>query len=481
MAGPAPAPQPNIDVINDIVAKPDEATRLAALKTAVQGKTLDQLEGLAKDINEHATLQAAPEKLKEFKAEMKERIEAIKLTMAMDKRLAALEGRLELAKLLAEPKKSPVQRVTDYVVDKAKYVAEGLGAAGGWVGESASIAYKWISENTAWLSRTVVNAVKRGAIHIGSTFIPPGLPIHAQVAAWKAETLAQMDAVDAIWTVVSAEKEIEPQNNITFDGKFNKSAWVRLSKEGRTPEKIQEMTQHFITEQRKITAADGITKLGMAGAPIEVKMEFLMDPTKAAEVAKQKQEAEAKRKTEELQTAIANVLPKIDTVTIGTSTNAKKGGAKWSIAIERGDIDETAKKIKPGTNADHLVNVINALTGASAISLGGTETKLHKGNGGIEVQMPNGPLANAAAINSLIAKLPSGGDHIASVNVVRDVTLNNRVAWSPVGGVGSVKCSDSMLTKLNTNFEKLRDTVTTTTPTAQTFYEWKAGSWEIVT
>ena len=484
--GPNQRPS-NLDIINNVLAEADPAKRIAKLKEYIKNDALDDLNGLAREVNAHGVLKTTAEKLQEFKGTLKEKAETLLQTMQIDQRLDALQNKLDdLIELLPElaPAQSPVQKVTNAIVKKVTSIAGGLSSAGTWVGETASAAFQWItdSENQRWLARTVKNFALRGIYKTLASpsrlGVQPGFPGLGQMASFGNEKLKQMDAVDSVWSVVYAEREVPPQNTIKFDGEFSKAVWLRLPEDQRTPDKIREMTNYFIDERRKEKNPDGTMKFGVPDSPIVVKMKLLMDPEQAKQLAKKKEEERKQKEREQLAKDLKAKWG-VESVSFGDATHAEKAN-NWSVTVKEGDIDTAAKKAKANSEAAKLLAALPRLSNVSAVKMGSNETRINTNNGKVEVELSD-TTGNVGAINTLANVLPNGGDHIASISIVRNVTLNNRIAWNPQNGVGNVECTDGMLPNLNAHFTELKQTVTNDTPTQKTFYEWKNNSWEVVT
>ncbi|MDD5469451.1 MAG: hypothetical protein PHO92_01480 [Candidatus Peribacteraceae bacterium] len=348
---PAPAPAQNpAEIVAEVIALQTPEARRTKIEELIRERTIDDLEALAKEIKSSEELQDET-KLQEFREEIKKRIETITQGKEINERLTLLEGRLALIELLPElgRKQTLTERASNFVVEKANTVIGFFKDAGGWIGETATAAYNYLADpvKRAELGRIVGNYAKRAWYWVLKTpsllGIPENTPGLGGIAANATEKLAQMDAVDAIYEIVNAEKGAGAKPLVTFDGKFDKGIWLRWKPEERTPEAIQQMALSFIDAQKKAGQ-------GTMAQPIVVTMAALRNPEEAAKIA-----------AEALQTELATALG-VEKIDFGSPASAKKGtDGKWSLTIAAGDVDQRAKKIVGGSTAEKLAPSIKSM------------------------------------------------------------------------------------------------------------------------
>ncbi|MDD3896312.1 MAG: hypothetical protein PHU04_00485 [Candidatus Peribacteraceae bacterium] len=398
---PTPVPARNpAEIVAEVIALQTPEERRTKIEELIKEQTIDDLEALAKELKNREELQDET-KLQEFREEIKKRIDAITQGKEINERLTLLEGRLALIELLPElgRKETLTERASNFVVEQANTVIGFFKDAGGWIGETATAAYNYLAdpEKRAELGRMIGNYAKRAwywALKTPSVLgIPENTPGLGGIAANATEKLAQMDAVDAIYEIVNAEKGTGAKPLVTFDGKFDKSVWLRWKPEERTPEAIQQMALSFIDVQKSAGQ-------GTMTQPIVVTMAALRNPEEAARIA-----------AETLQTELATALG-VEKIDFGSPASAKKGtDRKWSLTIAESDVDKAAKRLNTGSTAEKLAPSIKFMPTVDEVVIepGKEEIEVRKEGGKTKVTASIEKISSEAAHIETLANTIQGG------------------------------------------------------------------------
>lgn len=396
---PKLSPDEIINKINDV--SPEEQSK--KLKEFLINYTIDDLYNLAEKINANKDLEKNEKTLEKYKKGMRDRIKELKLEKGFAERLTILNTKTEKCELQAllpelKPKeiakpKGMLEKGSGYAIGAFNSVIGWFKGAGGWIGGAATYAYNYLAnpENRAKLVRTIGNLAKSGWYHLlkapALVGIPPTFPGLGKIAAGADEKLKQMDAIDTIYEIVETENENPDTPPVKFDGKMNKTVWMRWKPEERTPEAIQKMTLAYIDAQRDA-----------GNKSIVVTISELKNP-----------EAAAKSASETLLKTLATNLG-VSKVAFGEMASAKKESNGWSITILESDVNKTDKQLKPNSPADKLVKAAKTMTTVSEITIDTSEEILIKKDGGITKVVSS--IANLEAktsnINNLANKIPGG-------------------------------------------------------------------------
>ncbi len=404
---PTPAPAKNTaEILAEISAIPDPEKRKEAIAKDVRDRTMEELEELANAIKSNDVLKADEARLNEFKEEMKKQVEVLRQAAAIEQALAMLEGKVALLELLPELKPEEKTRyakgwdkAAGIAIDTGKAILGFFKDTGGLIGGVTTSIYNYLSnpENYTKIANTIGNSATRLWYTVLKTptliGIPPNFPGLGKLAANATEKLAQMDAVDAIYEIVNAEKGAGAKPLVTFDGKFDKGVWLRWKPEERTPEAIQQMALSFIDAQKKAGQ-------GTMAQPIVVTMATLRNPEEAAKVA-----------AEALQTELATALG-VEKIDFGSPASAKKGtDGKWSLTIAAGDVDQRAKKIVGGSTAEKLAPSIKSMPTVDEVVIepGKEEIEVRKEGGKTKVTASIEKISSEAAHIETLANTVQGG------------------------------------------------------------------------
>jgi hypothetical protein len=388
--------------------------------TKEQLKALDELINLAgkeKDPPPKEVVTILDEKLQE--------LEKIAGDAELTKKLAELETRADMVKLL-ERIKPPTpsrfekfkEKVEEYLTPAIKAMKEMpiIGSVIAFFGEDVPKIAKNIGR---WLEKAFYYALSSPSL-LG---IDPKTPLIGNVVNWAKDRLDRLNAVDAIQAAVDAEKEAPSQNTITFDRKISERAWMKLKPEDRDPAKLQQRTLEHIAELRKADPKNGTPE-----QPIAVTLDTLVDRETA------KKEADAKR-LEELKTKVINhgqwKKAGVKAVTFGEAISATKGAEGWSLTVPEAQVDPDGKPKLP--EATKLSEVLPKLTNAKEVAITKLNSPLEIEKGG-KLRLPVSATVDPVALDKALS---IDKPRISILRVTTDDTLAmNVVQFSLQDGRG---------------------------------------------